>query len=278
MGVSGSGKSTVGAALARALGWPFLDADDFHPPQNVAKMAAGTPLTDDDRWPWLDRTVDALRTAIAAHGNAVLACSALRHAYRGAARARRCDAFRAFARRFRDDRATARDTPAPLHAGEPAGEPVRHARSARTTRSMSMFAQASTRRWRPSSQRLRPRKRTPMRRRPIVAPFASTSHDATPALSPGDRRRPSRARSAPVSGRGQHAGVSRVDDPAADGRGSRARGARRVSGAFVRVARPADGDGPAAGAGVARRRPRCARRSVGIDGDDVTAAGAARAR
>jgi len=82
MGVSGSGKSTVGAALARALGWPFLDADDFHPPQNVAKMAAGTPLTDDDRWPWLDRTVDALRIAIAAQGNAVLACSALRHAYR----------------------------------------------------------------------------------------------------------------------------------------------------------------------------------------------------
>ena len=82
MGVSGSGKSTVGAALARALGWPFLDADDFHPPQNVAKMAAGTPLTDDDRWPWLDRIVDALRAITAAHGNAVLACSALRHAYR----------------------------------------------------------------------------------------------------------------------------------------------------------------------------------------------------
>jgi len=82
MGVSGCGKSTVGAALARALAWPFLDADDFHPPQNVAKMAAGTPLTDDDRWPWLDRIVDALRAATAAHGNAVLACSALRHVYR----------------------------------------------------------------------------------------------------------------------------------------------------------------------------------------------------
>jgi carbohydrate kinase (thermoresistant glucokinase family) len=82
MGVSGSGKSTVGAALARALGWPYLDADDFHPPQNVAKMAAGTPLTDDDRWPWLDRIVDALRDATATHGNAVLACSALRQAYR----------------------------------------------------------------------------------------------------------------------------------------------------------------------------------------------------
>jgi len=82
MGVSGCGKSTVGGALAQALGWPFLDADDFHPPQNVAKMAAGTPLTDDDRWPWLDRTVDALRSASASHGSAVLACSALRHAYR----------------------------------------------------------------------------------------------------------------------------------------------------------------------------------------------------
>lgn len=82
MGVSGCGKSTIGAALAQALGWPFLDADDFHPPQNVAKMAAGTPLTDEDRWPWLDRTVDALRAANATHGNAVLACSALRHAYR----------------------------------------------------------------------------------------------------------------------------------------------------------------------------------------------------
>jgi len=82
MGVSGCGKSTVGAALAQALGWPFLDADDFHPPQNVAKMAAGIPLTDEDRWPWLDRAVDALRTTTAAYGNAVLACSALRHAYR----------------------------------------------------------------------------------------------------------------------------------------------------------------------------------------------------
>jgi carbohydrate kinase (thermoresistant glucokinase family) len=82
MGVSGCGKSTVGAALAKSLGWPFLDADDFHPPENVAKMAAGTPLTDDDRWPWLDRTVDALRAALATHGNAVLACSALRKIYR----------------------------------------------------------------------------------------------------------------------------------------------------------------------------------------------------
>ena len=55
MGVSGSGKTTIGSAVAEKLGWTFLDGDDFHPPANVAKMAAGTPLTDEDRWPWLDR-------------------------------------------------------------------------------------------------------------------------------------------------------------------------------------------------------------------------------
>lgn len=82
MGVSGSGKSTVGQALAASLDWRFLDADEFHPPANVAKMAAGTPLTDDDRWPWLDRLVEEMR-AIAAKGEgAVLACSALREVYR----------------------------------------------------------------------------------------------------------------------------------------------------------------------------------------------------
>jgi gluconokinase len=82
MGVSGSGKSTVGAALAAALGWPMLDADDLHPPENVAKMAAGIPLTDEDRWPWLDRVVAELRRLTASSGHAVLACSALRQAYR----------------------------------------------------------------------------------------------------------------------------------------------------------------------------------------------------
>jgi gluconokinase len=82
MGVSGSGKTTVGRALAERLGWRFRDADDFHPPANVAKMAAGTPLTDDDRWPWLDRLADELRRVLASGGNAVLACSALKQAYR----------------------------------------------------------------------------------------------------------------------------------------------------------------------------------------------------
>ena len=82
MGVSGSGKSTVGAALAARLGWPFIDADDLHPPENVVKMAAGIPLTDDDRWPWLDRVVAELVRITAAEHHAVVACSALRQAYR----------------------------------------------------------------------------------------------------------------------------------------------------------------------------------------------------
>ena len=82
MGVSGCGKSTVGAALAAVLGWPFIEADDLHPPANVAKMAAGTPLTDEDRAPWLDRIVAELRRTCAERGDAVLACSALKQAYR----------------------------------------------------------------------------------------------------------------------------------------------------------------------------------------------------
>jgi gluconokinase len=82
MGVCGSGKTKVGRALAESLGWPFYDADDYHPPANVAKMAAGVPLTDDDRWPWLDRIVEELAYAGADDGNAVLACSALRQIYR----------------------------------------------------------------------------------------------------------------------------------------------------------------------------------------------------
>jgi gluconokinase len=82
MGVSGSGKSVVGQALASDLGWPFFDADDFHPPENVAKMAAGTPLTDADRWPWLDRLAADMGEIDKRGDNAVLACSALRQVYR----------------------------------------------------------------------------------------------------------------------------------------------------------------------------------------------------
>ena len=82
MGVSGAGKTTVGQLLASQLGWEFVDGDDYHPATNVEKMRAGIPLTDADRAPWLE-TLRALITGwIAAGKNAVLACSALRRAYR----------------------------------------------------------------------------------------------------------------------------------------------------------------------------------------------------
>ncbi|OBH50241.1 gluconokinase [Mycobacterium sp. E2479] len=79
MGVSGSGKSTVGAALARRLRVPFVDADTLHPAANIATMAAGEPLDDDDRHPWLERVGDWLATH---RDGAVVSCSALKRAYR----------------------------------------------------------------------------------------------------------------------------------------------------------------------------------------------------
>jgi len=82
MGVSSSGKSTVGVALGRALHAPFLDGDKYHPEANVEKMRAGTPLTDEDRWPWLQALAGALKEAAAKKGVAVGACSALKKAYR----------------------------------------------------------------------------------------------------------------------------------------------------------------------------------------------------
>jgi len=82
MGVCGSGKTTVGRALAASLQWRFVDADDFHPPANLAKMARGVPLADADRWPWLDRIVAELKVDARAGRHVVVACSALRQAYR----------------------------------------------------------------------------------------------------------------------------------------------------------------------------------------------------
>ncbi len=82
MGVSGSGKTTIAVPLAETLGWPFMEGDDLHPPANVAKMHAGRPLDDEDRWPWLDAIaawIDARQTA---GEPGVVTCSALKRAYR----------------------------------------------------------------------------------------------------------------------------------------------------------------------------------------------------
>jgi gluconokinase len=82
MGVSGSGKTTVGRILAADLSWPFYDADDFHPPANVEKMHRGIPLTDADRAPWLEALHELLASLARDGRSAVLACSALKQSYR----------------------------------------------------------------------------------------------------------------------------------------------------------------------------------------------------
>jgi gluconokinase len=82
MGVSGTGKSTVAGLLAGRLGWPLEEGDDLHPASNVEKMHAGIPLTDDDRWPWLDRCADWIHRQLAAGRPGIITCSALRRAYR----------------------------------------------------------------------------------------------------------------------------------------------------------------------------------------------------
>ena len=82
MGPTGAGKTTVGAMLATQLNWQFADADTFHPPANIEKMSHGIPLTDADRAPWLEAMRKAILEWIAAGKNVVLACSALKRAYR----------------------------------------------------------------------------------------------------------------------------------------------------------------------------------------------------
>ncbi len=84
MGVAGSGKTTIATLLAARIGGDFVDADDLHPAENVAKMATGTPLTDDDRWPWLAEVGTVIREHLAAGRPVVVACSALRRLYREA--------------------------------------------------------------------------------------------------------------------------------------------------------------------------------------------------
>lgn len=82
MGVAGSGKTTVGQALAERLCCPFFDGDDFHPPQNIARMAGGIPLNDEDRAPWLARLRDLIHDHLARGETGILACSALKKRYR----------------------------------------------------------------------------------------------------------------------------------------------------------------------------------------------------
>jgi gluconokinase len=82
MGVSGSGKSTIAEHLAARIGWRYVDGDLFHPASNVAKMSAGHPLTDEDRWPWLQAIADEIDRVCDARQRAVVACSALKRSYR----------------------------------------------------------------------------------------------------------------------------------------------------------------------------------------------------
>jgi gluconokinase len=82
MGVSGSGKTTVAKGVAQREGWRLVEGDDFHPPANVAKMASGTPLTDEDRWPWLRRIAQEIDAIRASGRSAVVTSSALKRAYR----------------------------------------------------------------------------------------------------------------------------------------------------------------------------------------------------
>ena len=82
MGVTGSGKSTVGKLLAQQLGWKFFDGDDFHSSANIEKMRRGMPLNDDDRRPWLEAIRESIRKMVERSENAVIACSALKHSYR----------------------------------------------------------------------------------------------------------------------------------------------------------------------------------------------------
>ena len=131
MGVCGSGKSLIGATLARALGIEFVEGDDFHPPENVRRMAAGIPLTDADRPDWLLAIAERLREAKHAGVGLVVSCSALKRTYRDLLRPLGTRRFASFiSREPSADRRACRRPPRALHAGVAARQPARHSRRA----------------------------------------------------------------------------------------------------------------------------------------------------
>jgi gluconokinase len=135
MGVSGSGKSTIADHLARRLGWRYEDGDRFHPASNVAKMSAGHPLTDEDRWPWLQAIADEIDRLAAAGERAVIACSALKRAYRDILVHGRDDVRIVFLDGTQDlIAARPRRTQGALHAAGPARQPVQDAGAAGSER------------------------------------------------------------------------------------------------------------------------------------------------
>ena len=132
MGVSGSGKSTIADKLAERTGWSYEDGDKFHPASNVAKMSAGHPLTDEDRWPWLQAIADEIDRVCKAGEHAVIACSALKRAYRDILVHGRNDVRIVYLNGTQELIAEpARAAQRPFHAAGPAGQPVQDAGAAR---------------------------------------------------------------------------------------------------------------------------------------------------
>ena len=216
MGVSGSGKTSVGVPLAAALGGEFVEGDDYHPPANVAKMRQGIPLDDADRRPWLETLAAEIGRWLAAGRTVVLACSALKRSYRAILRGGRPEVR--FVHLKGDPaliRARLARAPRPLHAGEPARQPARHPRGA---------ARRDRRRHRPP----RPRRSWP----------------GSWPLWPG----PSRGCAAPARARHRRS-------PGAPPSGRRGRGAARA-GARPRRTRPPCGPGRPAWSRCRRRARR----------------------